>query len=60
MRNSGAIDSTFFGFRRGVKLRRMLADTRKVFTYILINTSWRRIIYKLFEGKLIETGSIAP
>lgn len=35
MRNSGAIDSTFFGFRRGVKLRRMLADTRKVF-YIYI------------------------
>ena len=37
MRNSGAIDSTFFGFRRGVKLRRMLADTRKVFIYIYID-----------------------
>ena len=37
MRNSGAIDSTFFGFRRGVKLRRMLADTRKVlYIYIYI------------------------
>lgn len=36
MRNSGAIDSTFFGFRRGVKLRRMLADTREVF-YIYID-----------------------
>lgn len=37
MRNSGAIVSTFFGSRRGVKLRRMMADTRKVFIYIYID-----------------------
>ena len=36
MRNSLTIDSTFFGFRRGVKLRRMMADTRKVL-YIYID-----------------------